>query len=94
MGEEQVIIALRMAQAWQEAVQEKHPCETGVDTESQWISWLVKRQGQKSYKEPTSVIKREPSSFGKPARQVCMNGVPWEAIRDDAEKGRSQKRKV
>lgn len=34
MGEEQVIIALRMAQAWQEAVQEKHPCETGVDTES------------------------------------------------------------
>lgn len=34
MGEEQVITALKMARAWQEAVQEKHPCENGVDTES------------------------------------------------------------
>lgn len=34
MGEVQVRIALRIAQAWQEAVQERHLYEIGIDTES------------------------------------------------------------
>lgn len=34
MGEVQVLIALSMAQAWQEAVQERHLYEIGIDTKS------------------------------------------------------------
>lgn len=69
MGEEQGIVALRVAQAWREAAQERHPYETGVDTESQWMSKSVSQEaGTEGYKEP--ITKTEPGSFGKHGRQV------------------------
>lgn len=44
MGEVQVLIALSMAQAWQEAVQERHLYEIGIDAKSQWASELASQE--------------------------------------------------
>lgn len=44
MQEVQLIIALRMVQAQQEAVQERHPYKISVDAECQWIHKLASQE--------------------------------------------------